>query len=1248
MGFLKQIDIENFKSWRGKTVIGPFMRFNCIIGTNGSGKSNVMDALSFAMAERVASLRVKHLRDLIHGAHVGRPVLEPARVALRYCDDEDQETVFCRSISGDSSEYRINGIHVTLAKYIEELEKIGIVTKARNCLVFQGAVESIALKDPKERTKMFECISQSREFAAEYDMKKKALLKAKEDTQFHFNKKKSATVERKQVSQEKIEAQKYQELVDNLHQNRLQLSLSELYWNEKGINVLSDTLGEKQLAAAAKNNILVKEEQTFKTDKKEHGRLTREQQHIEKEIRAQEHVLSQSRSQYIKAKVNTSHHMKKAEEVHEALRKSQKLIAIKEQELAEERQEISELERTWRIYEKQQKKKGASMERDIVLDDDQLERYKELKELTQKQGAVLSQQADKLYWEVRADNEKMAFDQRRKKEVEVAIRNNQTQLEDLLRRAETLEEYTKSCKSSLEKCRELEESLSAELQRGRQRSEELKQELGEVLEELGNAHLDSQESRSQQRRKELLEKLHRLFPETVFGRLSDLCSPIHKKYQLAIIKVFGRFMNAIVVSSEKVARDCISFIKEEGAERETFLPIDYLDVSPLNERLREISGAKMVVDVVQVNNNTGAGQLRKVVQFVCGNALVCETIKEARSVAFDGPVRIKTVALDGTLFTKAGVISGGSSYLRIKAQCWDEKDMMRLKTRKDKLTAEMRDLMKLKRKDSDLKQTVAQAQGTQTRLKYSKAELENIQKKNIPKCQAEISRMESEVANLDSQIQMQQESVEVKEAEMKKIRDQIEQMEDMVFSDFCAEIDVDNIRDYEQENLKQQTELDRKRLEFESQCTRLNARLEYEQDQLEQQEKKLQKMEETIHKDERTMAEQREEEKKLLAAVEDGQNKQLELNNQLLSQRSQVAAAKAELDQKTQSLKEINNELVKLQREVMCAETALEQKRLARHNMLLACKIQSLPITLLSGSLDEISEVQLDTESESTSTTLNIYEREAQLVIDYSGLDAELRILQTEEEVEAFMERLKESVSSVEGVLHRTTTPNLKALAKMREVRDKLQEVTDAFQASTKAARKCSQEFERVKAQRMNHFSRCFEHVCVVIDQIYKRICRNSSAQAILSAENPDEPYLGGINYNCIAPGKRFMSMDNLSGGEKAIAALALVFAIHSFRPAPFFILDEVDAALDNTNVGKVTSFIREESRENMQIIVISLKEEFFSRADALLGVYSDFEECMFSRILTLDLRPYPLVEEDIGSQADPRRPDSCSLDSPA
>uniref|UniRef100_A0AAX7SV14 SMC hinge domain-containing protein n=1 Tax=Astatotilapia calliptera TaxID=8154 RepID=A0AAX7SV14_ASTCA len=948
-------------------------------------KSNVMDALSFVMGERVSSLRVKHLKDLIHGAHVGKPVSNTARVAMRYCSDKEEETVFCRIITGDSSEYHINGLRVTFAKYVEELEKIGILTKAQNCLVFQ------------------------------------------------------------------VKCQK---------------------------------------------------------------------------------------------------------------------------------------------------------------------RYKELKELALKQGAVLSQQAEKLHWEVKADWVKIAFDERRKKEVENAIKYNQTQLEDLTCRAEKLEEYTKTCKSSLEEYRQQEESLSAELQRGHQRTKEVNQELNQVMEELGNACLDKQENKRQLQHKELLEKLRRLYPETVYGRLSDLCSPIHKKYQLAVTKVFGRYMNAIVVASEKVACECIAFIKEERRGRETFLPIDNLILSPLNGRLREMPGAKMVVDVVQVIATTVATQLRKVVQFVCGNTLVCETVKEARSMAFDGQERFKTVSLEGTMFEKSGVISGGSSNLRTKARCWEEKDVLQLKERKTQLTTELRDLMRLKRKELDLKQIVAQAQGAQTRLKYSKNDLENLQKKNIPKCQ-DISCLESELANLDSQIQMQMESVKTKEAKIKEIRDKLDQIENLVFSDFCAEIGVDSIRQFEQERLKQQTELDKKRLEFESQHARLNTCIEYEQKQLEQQRKKVQKLEDTISKEEKFMTEQRKLPYKSMS--------KLDLCIMFCHGLCSLTLFLFILP---------NRDLAKLQREVMTTETAIEQKRLTRHNLLLACKIQNLPISLLSGSLNEISEVQLDTDSESTTATMDIYEREARLVIDYSELETELKNLQAEQEVEASLENLRESVSSIETALQRTTAPNLKALDKMREVKDKLQGVKEgiSFEASTKAARKCNQEFQQVRSQRLHLFSQCFEHVSVIIDQVYKRICRNNSAQAILSAENPEEPYLGGINYNCVAPGKRFMSMDNLSGGEKAIAALAFIFAIHSFRPAPFLILDEVDAALDNTNIGKVrVNFIREESRENMQIIIISLKEEFFSKADALLGVYSDVTYC----VLTLDLRPYPLVEDDNGKQTD-------------
>uniref|UniRef100_K7GID7 RecF/RecN/SMC N-terminal domain-containing protein n=1 Tax=Pelodiscus sinensis TaxID=13735 RepID=K7GID7_PELSI len=269
----------------------------------------------------------------------------------------------------------------------------------------------------------------------------------------------------------------------------------------------------------------------------------------------------------------------------------------------------------------------------------------------------------------------------------------------------------------------------------------------------------------------------------------------------------------------------------------------------------------------------------------------------------------------------------------------------------------------------------------------------------------------------------------------------------------------------------------------------------------------------------------------------------------------------------------------------------------------LANKISMLKETVHKDESEIVRLKKLGTEAESTEATADIYERERAIHIDYSSLIDDLKDLQSDKEIEAHLTQLQQQVIAKENVIFKTSAPNLRALEKLQTAKDKFEESVNAFEASRREAKICRQEFEQMKKRRFERFSQCFEHVSVAIDQIYKKLCRNSSAQAFLSPENPEEPYLEGISYNCVAPGKRFMPMDNLSGGEKSVAALALVFAIHSFRPAPFFILDEVDAALDNSNIGKVSSFIKEQAQEQCQMIVISLKEEFYSRADALIGV---------------------------------------------
>ncbi|XP_071406167.1 structural maintenance of chromosomes protein 1B [Pithys albifrons albifrons] len=1224
MGYLKLLVVQDFKSWRGQQVIGPFMRFNCIIGPNGSGKSNIMDAVSFVICEKTSTLRVKSVRELIHGAHVGRPVSSTASVRIVYCEEDGEEKTFSRVIRGNCTEFLFNDKPVSRSVYVSKLEKIGILVKARNCLIFQGTVESIALKKPKERTQLFEQISGSWELAEEYEQKKKKMQQAEEEVQFHYNKKKSVAAERRQAKMEKEEAEHYQMLIKDLDKERMQLKLFLLYHNEKNLDFLKTSLDEKNLEAYTKKESLSEAEDSFRGKKKLLGVLNRDLQHMEKEMKTLEASLIQQKPLYIKAKENTSYQIKKVEMSKKSLRDKEKYCDKERQNIKELERELSDIEKAWRVFEEKAEEEMMQRAAHMELGESQLERYRELKEVARKKVATLTQQLKKLHWEEKGDQERLKLNRRKKTEVEETIKQTEGQIEEYKKRIEKLEEYVKICTESLAEKQQQEEVLAGEVEGSAVRMAAVQEELGRLMGELQSARIDHHEGRRAQMRAEVLDSLKRLYPEAVFGRLFDLCHPIHKKYQLAVTKVLSKYMTAIVVTTEKTARDCIQFLKQERAEPETFLALDYLDVKPISEKLREIKGAKMLVDVVQ----TPVAPLKRVIQFVSGNSLVCETMREAKHIAFEGPVRLKTVSLDGTLFLKSGVISGGSSDLRFKARCWDEKEISKMKERRDTLVNELKTLMKAQRKEADLKQLRAQCQGTQTRLKYSQSELELIKKKHLANFYMEKSKLESELVNIESQYDMLNEGIAQNKIKIEEFQTKINEVEDAVFQEFCEEIGVENIRVYEQEHVRQQEEIAKRRLEFESRKTRLNVQLEYSREHLQKSVSSVSKLREAVQRDEAEILSLQQDEKKLLIKVNEVVEEQQHLKDRLSAHKSQVTKSQNEVEEFRKQMLTLNREATKLQREAAALETALEERRLKRHNLLLECKVHDLKIKLLLGSLDDISEIELGTETEDTQTTSGIYEREEAIQIDYSSLEEDLKELESDKDIEAHLKQMQQEIKSKESTLLKTAAPNLRAVEKLQLARGKFQESMDAFESSRREVKACKQDFEEVKRRRYELFSRCFEHACIAIDRIYKQLCRNSSAQAFLSPENPEEPYLEGIGFNCVAPGKRFMPMDSLSGGEKTVAALALVFAIHSFRPAPFFILDEIDAALDNTNIDKVSSFIREQAHEQCQMIVISLKEEFYCKADALIGVCPEHDDIMFSQVLTLDLTEYPEGEE--------------------
>lgn len=1222
--FLKHIEVENFKSYKGKLIIGPLKSFTAVVGPNGSGKSNFMDAISFVMGEKTSSLRVKRFSELIHGASIGMPVARSASVTAVFELEDGSEKSFMRSVQGSSSEHRINNVLVSSQGYLSELEQLGINVKAKNFLVFQGAVESIAMKNPKERTALFEEISNSGALKTEYERLRTEMLKAEEETQFSYQKKKGIAAERKEAKLEKEEAEKYQRLKEEYVEKQVELQLFRLFHNEKGTENFEVSQKKKQHEIEKIEKKKEKAEELLKEKKKDAGKLGRDLAKIEQDIREVEVEITKKRPTFIKAKERVAHMQKKVESARKSLAQARIADEAHKKDIHELQEELRQVEEAKAAYEASIAGQSQLQGRDVQLEDEQVQEYNRLKEEAGKQSARYLQLLDSINREQKSDQDRLDNEGRKKTEIENKHKQKGHMRDEALKRVEKLEEHIRTSEAALEDQKKLRADLQSDVGTSKDKIQNLQRELESISEQLGDAKVDKHEVSRTKKKTEIVENFKRLFPG-VYDRMYNMCEPIHKRYNVAITKVLGKYMEAIVVDTEKTARQCIQYLKEQYLEPETFLPLDYIQAKPLKERLRNIQepkNVKLLYDVLHFSPK----DIDRAVLFATNNALVCETPEDANKVAYemDKKTRYDCVALDGTFYQKAGIISGGSLDLAKKAKRWDEKQMSQLKAQKEKLTEELRESLKKSRKESELNTVESQIRGLETRLKYNKSDLSATQKQ-ITDLEVELDGLQNELNMFGPAIAAIEKTMAERDQEIQNIKEKMNNVEDDVFASFCEQIGVSNIRQYEERELRSQQERAKKRLEFDNQCNRIYNQLDFE---------KQRDTESNVLRWERAV---QDAEDKLESAKQTELNQKAEIDHdeqQMEQLKSSRNAKKMEVDQKDDEIGKARREVGAIAKDIQAAqkqlnaiETKIEQKKAERHAILMQCKMEDIAIPMLHGNMEDIAGETSTTNGNETNTDSSIstqqqYERERRITIDYALLPENLKDIE-EEDIKKTTDKLTKIINDLQNTIQRIQAPNMKAIQKLYLAKEKLQETNEEFEQSRKKAKKAKTQFEKIKKERHDRFMACFEHVANEIDPIYKSLAKNQSAQAFLGPENPEEPYLDGINYNCVAPGKRFQPMSNLSGGEKTVAALALLFAIHSFQPAPFFVLDEIDAALDNTNIGKVASYIRDKTT-SLQTIVISLKEEFYSHADALIGICPDVGECLESKVLTLDLTTYP------------------------
>ncbi|KAG6915096.1 hypothetical protein DXG01_013475 [Tephrocybe rancida] len=1236
---LVRIEVCDFKSYR--QTIGPFRNFTSIIGPNGAGKSNLMDAISFVLGVKSAQLRSSQLKDLVYrGRRLGKTKVEDgseadaiveedddgegegegtakkAWVLAVYQDADDKEWRFQRTISTTgASEYKLNNKVVTYSAYNAALISHNILVKAKNFLVFQGDVEQVASQSPLALSRLIDQISGSLELAGEYEKAKEAQERATENATFNFTKRRGIAGEIKQYKEQKGEAERFESLCAERDDLILKRNLFKLFQIEESIEDNSRNIVGKNKELAGLRQEQRIHDKALEGARAEQAKVRSTVMQKEKNIKKSEKTLDGKRPDLVAIEAQITHGTRKINNT----TKTRDEVARNEQKLRDRVESLEkELGTVRRAADAAQEEQRKASQHNMALSEDSLEEYRKLKASANVLAIDERQSLERLTRDEKATGRTVTQLSERekglseKKNVRVEELNGQTE-----KKAE-LEEKISTHQADLAKTRQELSNQQSEKTRISKLEAEADEKLQGVYQQLLQAGVDRNESEREVRLKETLANLQRIFPG-VRGRVVDLCKPIARKYETAMSVVLGRNIDAIVVDEEKTAIDCIEYMRNQRAGQATFIPLDTIQVKAINDKFRSFAkGARLAVDVI-----VSEGVVERAIHHACGNAIVCDTMEVARYVCYEKGQEVKAVTLEGTVIHKSGLITGGRS-THATSKKWDEKDVQGLMRVRDNFKAQLRELAKQKPRGQTDENLIAEISRLESATTVARDDLSAC-KLRITGLKDELKHIDKEIKQINPELKKVQKNHAACVAEIDELAAIINAAEDGIFKTFCRKINVANIREYEERQLKVAQEESKARLQFEAQLARLGHQVAFETDGLKAALDRLESLKKVLATEEANLAK--------------WESRKDALKEEIVAHERAIQGLREELAEVQETLEENNKTVEAVKKTTLKAGKGLdlalkdistwndeiEKLALERSAIYRKCRLEEIQLPLLQGNLRDVpmeenlrEEVGMDIDEDEDGTQQLKKVQDHGIEVDFENLDEDTRETGTVEDFDKEVAKLNAEIERM--------APNLKAIERLDDVEAKLADTEREADKARKDSKTARDDFQDVKRRRCELFNKAYNHISDRIDQVYKDLTKGKASPmggvAYLSLEDSEEPYAGGIKYHAMPPMKRFRDMEQLSGGEKTVAALALLFAIHSYQPAPFFVLDEVDAALDNTNVAKIANYIRAHASNTFQFIVISLKGSLYERGNSLVGIYRD-QDINSSRTLTLDLMQY-------------------------
>ena len=988
-----------------------------------------MDAISFVLGIKSSHLRSVHLRDLVFRGRVLRTSKingdgsattngvngqinggansdqeeghksaqeqndpKSAWVMAVYEDDAGDEQLWKRTITNQGvSEYRINERVVPAQQYNEALESENILIKARNFLVFQGDVEAIASQSPRDLTRLIEQISGSLEYKADYERLKETQEEALENQNFTLHRRRGINSEIKQYTEQKNEADNYNKKADERDRAVVTHILWKLYHFQRVIEETGAEIQKHQEELKEQRRGIEKYDRALEEAKTEHIRVGRDVSKVEKTIKQKEKDIESKENGLVpiaeKIGITNKNLVNKNSRVAELSKEHD----VHSNNVKQSSKNLKVVERAQAQWESDFRTLAEQEGRELTTTD--LQRYNKMKEEVNKKTSADQIQVDRLGRQQKADEETVRSLKSKVDSFDWQAQKLSEELVEIGERKDSVSSQIKQTTKEINGKKKIFHEHTSERLRLAQLRAEKDEKLQEVLTKLLEAEDGRKQNEKDLRLKATIADMKRIFPG-VKGRVSELCKPVERRYQTAVSTVLGRNIDAVIVENEKTAIECIQYLREQRRGQATFIPLDTIQFSALNSNLKgQHRGCRMALDTINYER-----PLERAFSYVCGNAVICDDLAVAKTICWEKRNDVKAVTLDGSIIHKGGNMTGGQSGKQ-DSRRWEDTEVENLRKLQEKLVLELAALPESRRGASEEEVLQGDLAGLEQKLTYIKDEAKAHDRNQASK-QKELAHARQELAASKPKYEAKLRELQELESTLKEFHDAVGKVQDEVYADFCRRLGYNNIRTYEAHQGSLQQEGAQKKLEFSTQKSRLESRINYEQQQLQETKSRIKIAQDRAAQDESLVRE-------LEAEKESSQNELDSLIMELDQLTEQLEQQKMKHSQKAEKVAEQRRELQKRSKNVdgtLKAVSALEADRQlnasSRYTLLRRCKLENISIPLEEESrgldqlpLDDVLQVDpdiMDVDDDLEATTLPEV-HDYGIAVDFDDLDEDLR-----------------------------------------------------------------------------------------------------------------------------------------------------------------------------------------------------------------------------------------------------------------